>query len=335
MAGGPTTPELVAAVSNAGGLGSFPGGYLSPGEIDSAIGQIRSLTDKPFAVNLFVPEKPRRKRPSRRVMKKLAEIAREVGAEFTAEGDVKDFPFDGQLGVILDNDVPVFSFTFGMPKRKHMKELRRRKVTVIGTATCAAEGVMLEEAGCSAVVAQGSEAGGHRGSFAIAGEVSLIGSMSLTPQLADKVGVPVICSGGIMDGRGIAAALALGASAAQLGTAFLSSTEAAVPVPWLDALASSRDSSTVVTRVYTGKYARGIRNRFYDELSVLEDKLPDYPIQNYLTRPIRSASRAKGDPEYMSLWAGQGSPMSRRYPAGELVRMLVEEYKEAIDRLRG
>jgi nitronate monooxygenase len=171
MAGGPTTPELVAAVSNAGGLGSFPGGYLSPGEIDSAIGQIRSLTDKPFAVNLFVPEKPRRKRPSRRVMKKLAEIAREVGAEFTAEGDVKDFPFDGQLGVILDNDVPVFSFTFGMPKRKHMKELRRRKVTVIGTATCAAEGVMLEEAGCSAVVAQGSEAGGHRGSFAIAGEV--------------------------------------------------------------------------------------------------------------------------------------------------------------------
>jgi nitronate monooxygenase len=138
-----------------------------------------------------------------------------------------------------------------------------------------------------------------------------------------------------MDGRGIAAALALGASAVQMGTAFLSSAEAAVPAPWLDALASSRDSSTVVTRVYTGKYARGIRNRFYDEMSGLEDKLPDYPIQNYLTRPIRSASRAKGDPEYMSLWAGQGSPMSRRCPAGEFVRMLVEEYGDVLLRLRG
>jgi nitronate monooxygenase len=163
MAGGPTTPELVAAVSNAGGLGSFPGGYLSPDELDTAIRKIRSLTGKPFAVNLFVPESPRRKKPSQRVMKKLGEIAHEVGAEFAVEGDVKDFPFDDQLGVILDNNVPVFSFTFGIPKRKHMKELRRRKTTVIGTATCAAEGVMLEEAGCSAVIAQGSEAGGHRG----------------------------------------------------------------------------------------------------------------------------------------------------------------------------
>ncbi|MEW6144253.1 MAG: nitronate monooxygenase [Thermodesulfobacteriota bacterium] len=335
MAGGPTTPELVAAVSNAGGLGSFPGGYLSPDEIDSAIGKIRSLTDKPFAVNLFVPEKSRRKKTPQRVMKKLGEIAREVGAELPVENEIQDFPFDDQLGVILDNDVPVFSFTFGIPKRKHIKELRRRKVTVIGTATCVEEGAMLEEAGCSAVVAQGSEAGAHRGTFAKTESLPMIGGISLVPQLADKVGIPVICSGGIMDGRGIAAALALGASAVQMGTAFLSCDEAAVPAPWLEALGNSLDSSTVVTRVYTGKYARGIRNRFYDEMSALEDKLPDYPIQNYLTRPIRSVSRSKGNPEYMSLWAGQGSPMSRRCPAGELVRMLVEEYKETFRRLRG
>jgi len=335
MAGGPTTPELVAAVSNAGGLGSYPGGYLPPGEIDSAIRQIRELTGKPFAVNLFIPEKtPRRKTPAR-VMKKLGEIAGEVGAELSGEIAAEGFSFEEQMGVIFDNNVPVFSFTFGIPKRKHMKELRRRKITVIGTATCVAEGMMLEEAGCSAIVSQGSEAGGHRGSFAHAGEVPLIGSMSLTPQLVDNTGVPVISSGGIMDGRGIAAALALGASAVQMGTAFLACTEAAVPAPWLEALESSLDSSTVVTRVYTGKYARGIRNRFYDEMSGLEGKVPAYPVQNYLTRPIRNVSRAKENPEYMSLWAGQGSAMSRRCAAGELVRMLVSEYGDVLARLSG
>lgn len=268
-------------------------------------------------------------------MKKLGEIAGEVGAELPGDFAAESFSFEEQLGVILDNDVPVFSFTFGIPKRKHMKELRRRKVAVIGTATCTAEGVMLEEAGCSALVAQGSEAGGHRGSFAHSGGFPLVGSISLTPQMADKAGVPVICSGGIMDGRGIAAALALGASAVQMGTAFLACTEAAVPAPWLEALMASLDSSTVLTRIYTGKYARGIRNRFYDEMSGLEGKVPAYPVQNYLTRPIRNVSRAKGNPEYMSLWAGQGSPMTRRCAAGELVRMLVSEYGEALARLYG
>ena len=335
MAGGLTTPELVAAVSNAGGLGSFPGGYLAPGEIDSAIRKIRALTGKPFAVNLFTPEKaPRRKTPAK-VMKKLGEIAGEVGAELPGEREAEGFTFEEQLGVILDNNVPVFSFTFGIPKRKHLKELRRRKVTVIGTATCVAEGVMLVEAGCGALVAQGSEAGGHRGSFAHDGELPLVGSMSLTPQMADKVGVPVICSGGIMDGRGIAAALALGASAVQMGTAFLSSTEAEVPEPWLKALRNSLDSSTVLTRVYTGKYARGIKNRFVEVMTGLEDKVPAYPVQNYLTRSIRAAARAKGDAEFMSLWAGQSSPMSRRCTAGELVRMLVTEYGEVMERVSG
>lgn len=335
MAGGPTTPELVAAVSNAGGLGSFPGGYLTPDDIDSAIRKIRTLTNKPFAVNLFVPEKTRRRKTSAKVLKKLGDIARVVGTEITTESGSENFTFEDQLGVVLDHGVPVFSFTFGIPKRKHMKELLRRRVAVFGTATSVAEAVMLEEAGCSAVVAQGSEAGGHRGTFIPGAGLPLIGSMSLTPQMVDKAGVPVICSGGIMDGRGIAAALALGASAVQMGTAFLRSAEAAVPTPWQEALGNSFDSSTVLTRVYTGKYARGIRNRFYDEMLALEDKVPAYPVQNYLTRPIRNASRAKGNPEYMSLWAGQGSAMSRSCNAGELVRILVEEYKKAVSRLGG
>jgi nitronate monooxygenase len=163
----------------------------------------------------------------------------------------------------------------------------------------------------------------------------MIGGISLVPQMADNTGLPVICSGGIMDGRGIAAAFALGASAVQMGTAFLGCHEAAVPGPWQEALRNSDDSSTVLTRVYTGKYARGIRNRFYDEMSDLEDKVPSYPVQNYLTRPIRNASRAKGDPDYMSLWAGQGSPMMRNCSAGDLVRMLVEEYLQTMGHLSG
>ncbi len=334
MAGGPTTPELVAAVSNAGGLGSFPGGYLSPEEIDSAIRKIRALTEKPFAVNLFAAEKIRRKKTSARVMKKLEEIAEKVGVQLPGAEEQQEFPFEKQLGVVLDNDVTAFSFTFGIPKRKHMKELRMRKVAVIGTATCVEEAVMLEQAECNAVIAQGSEAGAHRGTFASTGVIPMIGGISLVPQLVDKVGLPVICSGGIMDGRGIVAALALGASAVQMGTAFLSCTEAAVPDPWLDAILNSADTSTVLTRVYTGKYARGIKNRFVDEMSGLEDKIPAYPIQHNLTRPIRAAARAKGDPEFMSLWAGQGSPMSRRCTTGELVRLLVTESCEVLERMR-
>jgi len=335
MAGGPTTPELVAAVSNAGGLGSFPGGYLSPDELDAAIKKIRSLTDKPFAVNLFVSERPRKRKPTQRVMKKLAEIAGEVGAELPDPAGGKDYTFEDEFGAVLDNGVPVFSFTFGIPKPKHMKALLRRKIIVIGTATCVAEGIRLAEAGCGAVIAQGSEAGAHRGTFPETRGVPMIGGISLVPQMTDSTGVPVVCSGGIMDGRGIAAAFALGASAVQMGTAFLGCHEAAVPAPWQEALRNSDDSSTVLTRVYTGKYARGIRNRFYDEMSGLEDKLPSYPVQNYLTRPIRNASRAKGDPEYMSLWAGQGSPMMRSCSAGELVRMLVAEYIEAVMSIGG
>jgi nitronate monooxygenase len=323
MAGGPTTPELVAAVSNAGGLGSFPGGYLSPGELDSAIREIRSLTDKPFAVNLFAPEKIRRRKTSAKVMKKLADIAGEVGAQLPGVEGFSEYTFEEGLGAVLDNNVPVLSFTFGIPKRKHLKELRRKKVVVIGTATCVEEGFALEDAGCIAVVAQGSEAGAHRGTFASTGGVPMIGGISLVPQLVDK----------IMDGRGIIAALALGASAVQMGTAFLSCTEAVVSAPWLEAILNSSDTSTVLTRVYTGKHARGIKNRFFDELSGLEDKIPVYPVQHYLTRHIRAAARAKENPEFMSLWAGQGSPMSRRCSAGELVDILVSESKEVLERI--
>lgn len=333
MAGGPTTPELVAAVSNAGGLGSFPGGYLTPDEIDAAVKKILALTDKPFAVNLLVPEKFSRKKPSQRVMKKLGEIAGEVGAELPESIAPDPFTFDDQLAAVLDNDVPVFTFTFGIPKKKHMSALRKKKVVVIGTATSVAEGAMLKKAGCSAVIAQGSEAGAHRGTFPDTAGVPMVGGLALVPQMVDRVNAPVICSGGIMDGRGIIAALALGASGVQMGTAFLSCEEAAVPAPWLNAISKSLDTSTVLTRIYTGKYARGIRNRFVVELEGLEDKVPPYPIQHGLTRPIRAAARVREDAAFMSLWAGQGSPMWRKSTAAELVQILVRESREVLERI--
>lgn len=333
MAGGLVTPGLVAAVSNAGGLGSYPGGYLHPDVIDSAIKSIRALTDKPFAVNLFIPEKSPAAAPSPRVVKKLSEIAEEVGVAGLGAPAREDFTFEDQLAVVIDNGVPVFSFTFGMPDPSRIEALRKKGIAVMGTATSVGEARKLEEAGCSAVAAQGIEAGGHRGTFPNTPHLPMTGTIALVPQIADSVKIPVVASGGIMDGRGIVAALALGASAVQMGTAFLSVAEATVPEAWLKAIEQSDDTSTVLTRVYTGKYARGIKNRFFEEMINLEAEVPHYPIQHALTAPIRAAAKAKGDARFMSLWAGQAAPMSRRLPAGELVEILVEESRGVLEGL--
>jgi nitronate monooxygenase len=335
MAGGLVTPELVAAVSNAGGLGSYPGGYLHPDLIDSAIKKIRSLTNKPFAVNLFIPEKVAEgAAPSPRVVQKLSEMATEVGVAGPGAPAHESFTFEDQLAVVMDNGVPVFSFTFGMPDPAQIEVLRRKGVAVMGTATSVAEARKLEEAGCSAVAAQGIEAGGHRGTFPETPHLPMTGTIALVPQIADNVRIPVVASGGIMDGRGIVAALALGASAVQMGTAFLSAAEASVPEAWLQAIKQSDDTSTVLTRVYTGKYARGIKNRFFEDMAKLEAEVPHYPVQHALTAPIRAAAKAKGDARFMSLWAGQAAPMSRRHPAAELVEILVEESRGALEGLR-
>jgi len=330
MAGGPSTPELVAAVSNAGALGSLGAGYLTPLQIEAEIRKVKELTDKPFSVNLFVPEGISSLVISEKVLKQLEKFSRELGVVLPEVTFEAEFTFEDQLAVIVDNDVPVFSFTFGIPEDRYMEELHKRGISVIGTATCVEEGVLLKEAGCTAIVAQGSEAGGHRGTFASTDGIPMIGGLALVPQLVDRVNIPVIASGGIMDGRGLAASLALGASAVQMGTAFLSCIEAEVPEPWLDSLKNSSDTSTVLTKTFSGKYARGIKNRFIEEMSVLEDEIPAYPLQNSLTRPIRNAAKGKGDRDFMSLWAGQGAAMSRKCTAQELIDTLVTETNDVL-----
>jgi nitronate monooxygenase len=225
--------------------------------------------------------------------------------------------------VVVDEHVPVLSFTFGIPSLEGIGEL-----FTIGTATTVAEAAALESAGVHAVIAQGFEAGGHRGTFLAPVEQSLVGTLALVPQMVDALSIPVIASGGIMDGRGIAAALTLGADAVQLGTAFLLCPEAGTSAPYRDAVAAASEADTTITLAFSGRAARGLRNRMSDELA--SATLPPYPVMNALTRPLRRAAAAAGRSEFLSLWAGRGVPMARSIHAGELVAALERETDAAL-----
>lgn len=333
MAGGPSSPDLVAAVSNSGGLGSIGGGYLAPDILEKQICEVKSQTNKPFGVNLFItdPDKEITK-PGKNISDMLKNYAAELGVEIT--GEVAPFPdFEKQFEVVINNKVKVFSFTFGIPENKYIEELKRNNVLVIGTATSVGEALELQNAGCDAVVAQGYEAGGHRGSFDVKDGLPLIGTIALVPQIADRLSTPVIASGGIMDGRGIYAALSLGASAVQMGTAFLTCEEANVNQSWIDLLLNSQDVSTVLTNAYTGKYARGIKTKFTSEMQQYEKEVPEYPSQHQHTRELRAEAKKLNNSEFMSFWAGQGSAMTRKTSAKGLIEELVKEYIEVSEKM--
>jgi nitronate monooxygenase len=277
------------------------GALLAPDELRAAIRATRALTDRPFAVNLFAPLPP----PS---IDRVAEWARLTGVPVPPLGSPPDFA--DQLAVLVEQRVPVFSFTFGIPPLDGLDGM-----TTVGTATTVAEAVALERAGVSAVVAQGFEAGGHRGSFLRPAEQSLLGTFVLVPQVVDAVSVPVLASGGIMDGRGIAAALTLGAAGVQLGTAFLGTDEAGTSPAHRQALAAE----TTITRVLTGRHARAVRTPLVDRLEAAGMAPPDYPLPRYLL------------PEPPML-VGQGGPLARSLPAGRLVETLSAETDTALAR---
>lgn len=326
MAGGPTTPDLVASVSNAGGLGSLGAGYLSPEQIRNAIREIKKRTDRPFAVNLFVPEQPSTPEDTIAEMNSYLNKHRlEIGiAPNTSIPKFAEW-FEEQLQVVLEENITVFSFTFGIPSPGIIKSMKQKGILIAGTATTVDEAIALEAAGVDAVVAQGSEAGGHRGSFLTNSADTLIGTMALVPQIVDHVSVPVIASGGIMDGRGLVASLALGASAIQMGTAFLASIESGAHAVYKQRILSSNEDSTEVTKIYSGKAARGIFTGFMKDMRCYEGTIPDYPIQNALTRDIRQAASKVSNPEYMSLWAGQGLRLAQDHAAAEIVKQTVEQ----------
>lgn len=332
MAGGPTTPELVAAVSEAGGLGTLGAGYMEPEAIRAAIHDIRRKTKRPFAVNLFIPEPIDVDQGKITWMNEHLDHYR-ARLHTARAGEVKTEgpPFEEQLAVLIEEKVPIFSSTFGVPSKAVVEILKERSVSVMGTATSVREAVELEESEVDVIVAQGSEAGGHRGTFHGEFDAAMVGTMALVPQLVDQVRVPVLASGGIMDGRGTAAALALGAEGVQMGTAFLTCKESGAPLAHRKAILNSTDESTVTTRAFSGKPARGIRNRFISEMDPYTAELPDYPIHNNLTKDIRSAAKQQDQPEYMSLWAGQASALSREQPAEELVNAVVASVYEIVE----
>ena len=307
MAGAGGTPELAAAVSNAGGLGAWGGAYAKPEEIAGAIRRIRQLTQRPFNINLFAGGYETRKVDPQPMLEIVA-AKRMPGSGCRRRycRRCRADPFDAQLEAVLEERPPVFSFTFGMPSAAQIAALKKRGIAVMGTATTVPEARQLQQAGVDAIAAQGAEAGAHRGSFAAPFEDSMIPLAVLVREICANTALPVIASGGIMDGRDVAKAMALGAAAVQLGTAFLPCPESGAPPAYKRALLEAKTDTTVITRAFSGRPARGLTNAFIAMVAGKEDSILPFRQQNDLTRPMRNAAGQQGIADFISLWAGQG-----------------------------
>ena len=337
LAGGGDTPDLVAAVSNAGALGFVGAAYLTPELITTTAATVRAKTSRPFGINLFAPQPPSKAGGSPEAMlAHLAPYFSELGLPAPSFPKTTASRFDEQLAAALESGASVFSFTFGELPAAAVEAIKARNMFLIGTATTVEEALALEKSGVDAIVAQGSEAGGHRGTFLGEFVSGMVGSISLVPQMVDAVRVPVIASGGIMDGRGIVAALALGAPAVQMGTAFLTCHEAGVPDAYKNAILTAREDQTRITRAFSGRPARGITNRFMTEVEskVGEEAILPFPLQNSLTRPLRTEAAKQGRAEFLSLWSGQGVRLAHRQSAAELVARLAMEIDDTIATLQ-
>jgi nitronate monooxygenase len=331
--GGLSSQKLTAAVSNFGGLGSFGALGLAPEAIRDVIGEIRSLTSKPFAMNLWfsMEDEGARTSDEKAFNKSLAPLAGHIAALRAPRPEYKPYSwmrFDDQARVLLDEKVPVFSFIFGIPPKQILDECRAKHIVTIGTATTPDEAAALQKAGVDAIVASGFEAGGHRGSFLRAAEDSLTGTLSLVPQIADLVNVPVIAAGGIADARGVIAALALGAEAVQMGTAFLACEESGARQLHRQALREKKAGHTALTKGFTGRLARGIHNRLLEELNRPEVEILPYPLQRELVRSLVVPAEAAGRSDLLPLWAGQSASLSTCTDVSAFLKSLVDDVSE-------
>ncbi|MGD2139751.1 MAG: nitronate monooxygenase [Burkholderiales bacterium] len=332
---GATNPRIVAAVSNAGGLGSFGAAGTPPQKLRETVRAIREQTDKPYNVNLFSAHTEnfdRSARPGPRLARQLASYHAEFDLGDVPEPGPMFGPFDEQLDVLVEERVPVISFHFGADAAA-VENARACGAKVLCSATTVDEARTLEQAGVDAVIAQGSEAGGHRGTFSIDYRRALIGTMALVPQIVDAVEVPVIAAGGIMDARGVVASLALGASGVQMGTAFLGCSEMTVLDAWRSFLHSAAAEDTKVTRAFSGRPARGIRNRYIEEVEALDEDLLPYPAQYSVSRVLRKSAAERNDPDFMAMWAGQGVGLISDLTADELMRELIDSVRVQLARL--
>ncbi|WP_030383351.1 MULTISPECIES: nitronate monooxygenase [unclassified Streptomyces] len=330
MAGGVSVPRLAAAVSDAGGLGFLAAGYKTADGLYQEIKQIRGLTARPFGVNLFLPQTEHGDPAAVEVY--AHQLAGEAAWYETELGDRdsgRDDGYEAKLAVLLDNPVPVVSFHFGAPGRDTVDALHRAGTFVLATATTAEEALAVQECGADGVIAQGIEAGGHQGTHRDHAENdgTGIGLLALLARVRETVGLPVLAAGGLMRGSQIAAVLAAGASAAQLGTAFLATDESGAHPLHKQALTDPLFVRTEQTRAFSGRPARALVNRFLREHGRYAPAA--YPEVHHLTAPLRRAAAAAGDPQGMALWAGQGHRLARALPAGQLVELLAAELDAA------
>jgi nitronate monooxygenase len=332
LAGGPSTPELTAAVSNAGGFGFLAAGYLAAPALAERLERTRTLTEAPIGVNLFVPGTPAPPEAVDAYAARLAGDVRQAGVELGA-ARFDDDDWAAKLELLIGAPVAVVSFTFGCPEPELIGRLHEAGSEVWVTVTRPDEARRAVDAGADALVVQGAEAGGHRASFRDdpAEDVTGgIGLLSLLQLVRAQVDVPLVATGGIVTGAAIAAVLVAGAAAAQLGTAFLRCPEAGTAAVHRQALAGSAPTAT--TRAFTGRLARGIRNRFLDRHGAAAPAA--YPELHHLTAPLRQAGRTGGDPGLVNLWAGQAYELGRELPAGHLVLTLADEARAALQRAR-
>ena len=328
--GGLSTQRLTATVSNFGGLGSFGAHGLVPSAIADIIAEIRELTAKPFAINLWVSMEDGGARASGReeFARSLAYVAGHIESLRAPLPDYKPYVpirFEDQVRVLLDTKVPVFSFIAGVPPKEILDECRTQGILTIGTATTPAEAIVLDQAGVNLIVASGFEAGGHRGSFLLSAEDSLTGSFALIPQVVDAVSVPVVAAGGIGDARGIVAALALGAEGVQMGTIFLATEESGANAHHRNVLLSGKAGRTTLTKGFTGRLARGIHNEILEHLNKPDAQILPYPLQRYLMRTLAIPADKAGKAEFLQLWAGQSANLSRETDAKVLLQTLTSE----------
>jgi nitronate monooxygenase len=327
MAGAGGTAMAIAA-SQAGALGSLPCGMLTAENIRTEVGIIRQQTDKPFNVNFFCHQ-PAAPDPDRDAAWRAAlepyyleyglDAARTASAASRA-------PFDEAACEIVEAFKPrVVSFHFGLPAADLLARVKAAGCRVISSATTVAEAVWLADNGCDAVIAQGYEAGGHRGVFLSDDISTQAGTLALVPQVVDAIAGPVIAAGGISDGRGIAAAFALGAAAAQIGTAYLFTPEALISDLHHAGLAGARDDRTALTNVFSGRPARGLVNRVMREIGPMSDKAPAFPTAGGALAPLKAQAEAEGRADFSSLWSGQAAALGREMPTAELTKLLAEE----------
>ena len=331
---GASTPAMAAAAANAGCLGSLGCAMMTPESYRTAFQTLRDGTNRRVNMNIFCHAPPvHDEAANQRVTERLKPLYAEAGIAALPEIRPTHFPYGAEMHAeIMDTRPGVVSFHFGLPEQRFVDDLKDEGAVILCSATTPDEAREQESRGVDAIIAQGWEAGGHHG-FYLNDRPSQIGTMALVPALVDAVEVPVVAAGGIADGRGIVAALALGAAGVQIGTAFLTTEETGIPQAHKQVLLEANGADTRPTRAFSGRPARGVVNRYMDYMEPIEDRLPDFPLMNTLTGPLRKAGAAKDDPDMLSLWSGQGVGLNQSGTVAETIERLVSETRDVLGRL--